>query len=529
MSKVVVFNPEAQNKIVEGVNILADAVASTLGPKGRTVLIDTPVGEPTATKDGVTVAKFITLKDPVQNLGAQVLKQAASKCSTVAGDGTTTTTVIAQALINGSKKLINSGVAPIDIKREFEFLLKESLSEISKFSTPVTEDKLKDIAIISANNDEELGTLISSAFKDVTKEGIITVEDSKTNETYTRIVDGISIDRGYLSGYFVTDEKRMEVIYENPFILISDKKIRSASEVTKALEIAVRAKRPLLIIADEIEAQALNILVVNKVRMDINCCAVKAPAFGVRRMEILQDLAILTGATLISESSALALENVTADMLGSAGKVKITSSETTIISPNGDKEQINDRAEQIKNELAITTSNYDREKLTERLAKLIAKVAVLYVGAATETELIEKKHRIDDAIRATKSALDKGYVVGGGTLLLFISTLFRSETLTTRVFRDALQSPLRKILTNAGESPDVIINDILGNNDFNFGFNAHTLQYGNLVEMGVIDPTLVVEQTLINAVSVANMIIMSDVAIYDTQPKYTPPDPNDFG
>lgn len=542
MSKIVTFNPEALTKLVAGVNTLANAVGATLGPKGRNVLIDTPHGVPTTTKDGVTVAKFIDLKDPIEDLGAQVVKQAAKKCSDVAGDGTTTTTVIAQSLINESLKLISAGIPPIDIKRDFELYLNETLQFISTHSTPVDDAKLKDIATISANNDEAIGSLIASAFQEVTTEGIIIVEDSRSNETYTKVVDGISFDRGYLSGYFATDTKKMEVIYENPLILISDKKIRSHTEITKALEFAVKTKRPLLIIADEIEGQAINLMVVNKMRMGIDSCAVKAPAFGMRRLEILQDLAILTGATLVSESSALSLENIELSMLGSAKKVIVTSESTTIVSPLGDVTEIANRAEQIKNELLVTTSDYDKQKLTERLAKLIAKVAVLYVGAATETELKEKKYRIDDALRATRAAIEKGYVVGGGTLLLHASTELQADSLTGRVFKSALLSPIRKILINAGESPDIIINDIKGYSggnergqlalpqpDINFGFNAKTLEYGDLIQMGVIDPTLVVEQSLINAVSVANQILMSDVTIYDTQPKYTPPDPNDFG
>lgn len=528
MSKIVTFNPEALNKLVVGVNTLANAVGATLGPKGRNVLIDTPHGVPTTTKDGVTVASFVDLKDPIENLGAQVLKQAAKKCSTVAGDGTTTTTVIAQALINESLKLINAGVAPIDIKRDFELYLDETLDFISLNSTPVDDDKLKDIATISANNDEVIGTLIADAFGKVSTEGIITVEDSRTNETYIKVVDGISFDRGFLSGYFVTDTKKMEVVYEDPYILVTDKKVRSLPEVTKALEIAVRAKRPLLIIADEVEGQAINLMVVNKMRMGIDSCAVKAPAFGMRRLEILQDLAILTGATLMTEASALSLESVEVGHLGSAKKVIVTSDSTTIISPTGSVLEISNRAEQLKEELLNTTSEYDKAKLTERLAKLIAKVAVLYVGAATETELKEKKYRIDDALRATRAAIEKGYVVGGGTLLLHASTELNHSSLTSKVFKSALLAPIKKLLINAGESPDIVINDVKGNNDINFGFNAKTLQYGNLIEMGVIDPTLVVEQSLINAVSVANQLLMSDVAIYDTQPKYTPPDPNDF-
>ena len=529
MSKVVTFNQEALTKLVAGVNVLANAVAATLGPKGRNVLIDTPYGPPTVTKDGVTVAKFIDLEDRVENLGAQVVKQAASKCAEIAGDGTTTTTVIAQALINESQKLIASGLAPIDIKRDFEKYLGITLEFISEHSTPVTDEKIRDIATISANNDVELGTLIANAFKEVTIEGIISVEDSQTNETYTKVVDGISIDRGYMSGYFVTDDVRMEAVYEEPLILLTDKKVRTQMEVAKALELAHRAGRPLLLIADEIEGHAINLLIVNKVRGGMKCCAVKAPAFGVRRLEILQDLAILTGATLVSESSAQRLEDVTMENFGTADKVVISANETIIIAPKGDEAAIKNRAEKIKTELITTTSEYDKSKLAERLAKLVAKVAVLYVGAATETELIEKKARIDDALRATRAAIEKGFVVGGGTLLMHAASEIKEDTLTSKVFKSALQSPLRKIVTNAGESSDIILNDIKGSNQgVSFGYNAKTDAYGDLVEMGIIDPTLVVEQAIINAVSVANMIILSDVTIYDKAPKHLPPDPGEF-
>ncbi len=523
MAKTITFGKDAQNKLINGVNILANAVAVTLGPKGRNVVIENPGFSPIVTKDGVTVAKAINLEDQVENLGAQILKQAAQKTAKIAGDGTTTATVLAQGLVTESLKLINSGVAPIDIKRRFEALLPLTLEYIKERSTPVSDDKIKDIATISANNDPELGELIQAAFDHVGVEGAITVEDSKTDETYINTVDGVNFDRGFLSPYFVTDPQRMETIYEKALILITDKKINSTQEIIPAMEIAAEAKRPLLVIADDFGAQALNIMVLNKVRAGLPICAVKAPAFGERRGEILKDLAILTGAEVISEVKAQRVEDVSKNMLGSVDKIIVSKNETILIGPHGNREQVEERAEAVRALLMKATDEYSRDKLTERLAKLIARVAVLYVGASTESELLEKKHRIDDALRATRAAISKGYVVGGGVLLAKAATIFSAEDdLISKAYSRALLYPLRKIVENAGYSFEVVLSRLTDTAD-NFGFNALTGEYENLVTHGVIDPALVVEQCITNAVSAAGMLLISECTIHENNLNNMPP------
>lgn len=533
--KIVTFNPEAREKLVKGVNTVANAVAVTLGPKGRNVVIDT-YGVPAVTKDGVTVAKYITLNDPVENLGAQIIKQAASKSGTNAGDGTTTATVIAQALVQGAMDLIRDGKSPIDIKRDFEELSKLTLRSIAEASTPVNEDKLKDIATISANNDSYIGGLIADAFNKVGKEGILTVEDSRTNETYVKVVDGVSINRGWLSPYFMTDRDKLEAVYEDAYVLVTDKKIRSTQEIVPIVDKCFREGKPLLIIADDVEAQALALLVMNRLRNNAPVVAIKAPAYGDRRAELLHDLSVITGGELVTEDRGMQLEDTTLSQLGKVKKLVVGQNETVLVDPAGDKEQIAKRASEVRSALEKADNSYIIEKLTERLAKLVAKVAVLYVGAATETEVKEIKDRVDDAIRATRAAIAKGFVPGGGTTLLDTSDRLESANksdASVLVFKNALQQPVRKIAENAGEDPDKVVEKLLKDlrsNNSKVGFNAATLRFEkDMVKAGVIDPTLVVEEELINAVSAANMLILSEVTIHDTQEKYQPMDPNAVG
>lgn len=445
-------------------------------------------------------------------------------------DGTTTSTVLAQALVNGASTLTES---PIDIKRCFEELTNLSLNDIMSMSTPVDPSKIKQIATISANNDPILGELIANAFNEVGGEGILTVEDSRTHETYTKIVDGVSINRGFLSPYFITDNRKMIAMYENPVILVTDKKIRFNEELIPALEAAMHNKRSLLIIADEIDAQALALLVVNRLRQALPVVAIKAPGYGDRRMDTLTDIAAITGATLITESKGLRLEDVKFEHFGSTGKLTVSGDETIFVEPSGDKELISERAEEVRAALAVSTHEYEKEKLQERLARLVAKVAVLYVGAFTETEAKEKKDRIDDAIRATRSAIQGGFVPGGGITLLNVSDHLKSSDANKavlEVFINALRTPIRTILENAAQDSVSIIDHIrLNNATTTFGFNAATAEYGDMIKMGIIDPTLVVTEALSNAVSAANMIILSEVTIHDTDEKYIPADPAQFG
>jgi chaperonin GroEL len=514
--KVITFNPESREKLIKGVNILADAVAVTLGPKGRNVIIDT-YGVPSITKDGVTVAKWIDLEDKIENLGAQVIKQAASKTGDHAGDGTTTSTILAQALINSAHYLIQSGISPIDIKRSYDALLTITLKEISDLALPLTPDKMLDIATISANNDPYIGKIIADAYEAIGKEGVITVEDSRTNETYVKVTEGINFDKGYMTPHFVTDSERMEVVYENPLILIADKKIRTTNELIPAMELAFAAKRPLVVIADEIEAQALTLMVVNKLRSNIPMVAIKAPAYGTRRYEILEDLSILTSATYISDSKAMRLEDFKLEDFGTCAKIIITQAETTIINPTTDTEKLEARIKEIKAQLNIETNSYILEKLTERLAKLVAKVAVLYVGAPTESEVKEKKDRIDDAIRAVRSSIVRGFVEGAGHTLVKIADKYSNGPATMSAveasFYKAITMPAYMIRSNAGLDTTDLLKPI----------NALTGQECDFISAGIVDPTLVVEEAITNAVSAANMIILSEVTIYDTLPKYSPP------
>ena len=526
--KIVTFNPQAREKLIKGMNVVADAVSVTLGPKGRNVVVDT-YGVPSVTKDGVTVSNWISLVDPVENLGAQLVKQAAAKSGVNAGDGTTTATVLTRALVDGAVQLLDKGMSPIDIKKEYEDLLKLTLAGIAQSASPVDDSKIKDISTISANNDPYIGGLIADAFKEVGKDGMLTVEDSRSNETYTKIVDGVSINRGFLSPYFITDKSKLEAVYEDPYILVTDKKIRRDQELVPILEQTFRAGRPLVIIADDIDAQPLSMLVINRIRGGAPIIAIKAPAYGERRAAILEDLAVLTGAELITESRALRLEDVKLEHLGSCKKVISTTDETLIVSPKGDKEVVDARATEVRAALEHASNDYEKEKLTERLAKLVAKVAVLYVGAATETEVKEIKFRVDDAIRATRAAIARGYVPGGGSTLLEITTRMHSYSSSDvlDVFTKALQAPIRTIIRNAGADESVVdklISTLKSNPKA--GFDAVNLKLvDDMTKAGIIDPVLVVEEALTNAVSAANMLILSEVTIHDTQAKYEPMSP----
>lgn len=525
--KIVVFNPDAKRLLAEGVNILAEAVGSTLGPKGSNVVIETPYGPTTVTKDGVTVAKHINVDNPVQNMGIDIVKQAASSTATIAGDGTTTSTVLAAALINNGMKL---KLSPIDIKRGYERCLEETIEHLDKLSKPVKTSDIQRIATISANNDPELGMLIAEAFSHASASGLITVEESTTPSTHISKVEGSLLDAGFMSPYFITDTKRGVAELENPLILVTDQKIRDTQQIAPVMEIALQASRPLLIIADEIEAIGLQVMVVNKLHGRLTSVAVKAPAFGDRRAEILQDLAALTGATLISDAKAMRMKDITLQDLGSALKVIVSKDETIIMEPSGNKEDIQARIDQINLMLQKHKDGYNHEKLIERLARLEGKVAVIKVGASTETEMKEKKDRIDDALRATRAAAESGYLTGGGIPLLDISKQF-NHLLSTSVeiaFSDSLQSPIRKIASNAGADPDEVVNSYFKKG---LQYNALTNEYvESLSDEGVIDPTMVTKQALINAVSAANMVLLSSTAVYNSDRKapYNPGSLDDY-
>ena len=525
MSKIVTFNPQAREQLIKGVNILADAVAVTLGPKGRNVVCD-PYGVPQVTKDGVTVAKYITpLPHPIQNLGAEIIKQAAAKSGDTAGDGTTTATVIARALILQSEQLIKQGHSPIDIKRAFEEILHQvEKSILIQAHTEMTEEDIFNIASISANNDFELGDLIAKGFNAVGKEGIVTVDDSKSSDTVIKIEEGTSIPKGYLSPYFITDPNRHECVLENPLIFITDQKIRSTQDVAGIADMALTARRPLVILADDFETQVVQMFVYNKVRAGFPVVLIKAPAYGTRRTEILEDLAILTGAELITNTKAQLLENTVITQLGSCEKIVVDAHESLFLNPSGDVDLIEDRANKIRASIPLTDNAYDKEKLVERLAKLVAKVAVLYVGATTETELKEKKDRIDDAIRAVRAALSHGFVPGGGFALINAAKDIDGTNINpdyVQAFKDAITLPAHLIIANAGEDALTII----ANTNSTTQYNSSTKTYENLIDQGVIDPTLVVLESVRNAVSAASMVTLSECVIYDDVPKYAPSGP----
>ncbi len=502
---------------------MADAVKVTLGPKGRNVVLQKSFGSPSITKDGVTVAKDIELEDPVENMGAQMLKEVASKTADIAGDGTTTATVLAQAMVQAGMKNVAAGANPMDLKRGIDKAVKAIIEDLKKQSEKIGDDfeKVKQVGSISANNDEEIGTLIADAMKRVSKDGVITVEEAKGTDTYMEEVIGMQFDRGYLSPYFVTNAENMIAEYENPYILIYDKKVSNMQEILPVLEKVVNSGRPLLIIAEDIESQALGVLVVNRLRAQLKVVAVKAPGFGDRRKAMLEDIAILTGGTVISEEKGYKLENAGLEHLGTAEKVLVDKDNTTIVNGKGDGEMIKARINQIKQQIETTTSDYDKEKLQERLAKLAGGVAVLYVGAATEVEMKEKKDRVDDALHATRAAVEEGIVVGGGVALVRtidaldkVKGLNEDENIGIQIVRKALESPIRTIAQNAGVEGSVVLMKVQEGKG-SFGYNARTDVYEDLKKAGVIDPTKVTRIAVENAGSIAGMILTTECVIND--------------
>ena len=518
-AKEIVYKEAGRNLILAGVNALADAVKVTLGPKGRNVVIEKSFGSPTITKDGVTVAKEIELENKFENMGAQMVSEVASKTSDVAGDGTTTATVLAQAIFREGSKLVAAGNNPMEIKRGIDKAVDAIIAEL-KATAKSTKDakEIAQVGTVSANGDSTIGKLLSEAMEKVGKEGVITVEEAKSAETALDVVEGMQFDRGYLSPYFVTDAERMETLLQDPYILISEKKISNMKDLLPVLEAIARQQRPLLIIAEDIEGEALATLVVNKLRGTLNCAAVKAPGFGDRRKEMLKDIAILTNGQVIAEELGLKLENVTISDLGQAKSIKIDKDTTTIIDGGGDKDKIKARQSEIRAQIDKTTSDYDREKLQERLAKLVGGVAVIKVGAATETEMKEKKARVEDALHATRAAVEEGIVPGGGVALLraqkVLDTLQVSDEqkFGVMIIRRAIEEPLRQIVANAGEEGSIIVQKIREGSG-NFGFNAATGQYGDLVAQGVIDPVKVVRSALQNAASVAGLMLTTECLV----------------
>ncbi|MEM7575361.1 MAG: chaperonin GroEL [Bacteroidota bacterium] len=523
MAKEISFDRTAREQLRDGVDALANAVKVTLGPKGRNVVIQKSFGAPQITKDGVTVAKEIELEDPVANMGAQMVKEVASKTADIAGDGTTTATVLAQAMIKAGLKNVTAGANPMDLKRGIDKATKVVIENLKDQSEVVGDDfgKIEQVAAISANNDSEIGSLIADAMKRVSKDGVITVEEAKGTDTYVEEVMGMQFDRGYLSPYFVTDPENMVTEYENPYILIHDKKISNMQDIVPVLEAVVGAGRSLLIIAEDIESQALGVLVVNRLRAQLKVVAVKAPGFGDRRKAMLEDIAILTGGTVISEEKGYKLENTTLDLLGSAEKITVDKDNTTIVNGAGTEELITSRVNQIKGQIETTTSDYDREKLQERLAKLAGGVAVLYVGAATEVEMKEKKDRVDDALHATRAAVEEGIVPGGGVALVRAIQSLKDvvgdnedQNIGVQIVRKALESPLRTIADNAGVEGSVILQQV-ANAKGSQGYNARTDEFEDLKKAGVIDPTKVTRIALENAASIAGMVLTTECVISD--------------
>ena len=523
MAKEIVFDVDAREKLKKGVDSLANAVKATLGPKGRNVVIDKKFGAPQVTKDGVTVAKEIELKDAVENMGAQMVKEVASKTNDTAGDGTTTATVLAQGIINNGLKNVAAGANPMDIKRGIDKAVKTVVTELKKLSKEVgsDNDKIKQVATISANNDESIGSLIAEAMKVVGKDGVITVEEAKGTETEVKTVEGMQFDRGYLSPYFVTNAEKMITELETPYILIHDKKISNMKDLLPVLEPVAQTGKPLLIIAEDVDGEALATLVVNKIRGSLKIAAVKAPGFGDRRKAMLEDIAILTGGTVISEERGFKMENTTIDMLGTCEKVEIDKDNTTIVNGAGTKDDIVARTNQIKAQIETTTSDYDKEKLQERLAKLAGGVAVLYVGAATEVEMKEKKDRVDDALAATRAAVEEGIIPGGGVAYIRAAEALdensganEDENTGIKIVRRAIEDPLRTIIENAGGEGAVIVQKVKEGKD-DFGYNARTDKYESLLKSGVIDPTKVSRSALENAASIASMLLTTECVVAD--------------
>jgi chaperonin GroEL len=523
MAKNIKFDIEARDGLKRGVDALANAVKVTLGPKGRNVIISRSFGAPIVTKDGVSVAKEIELQDPLENMGAQMVKEVASKTNDLAGDGTTTATVLAQAIVKEGLKNVAAGANPMDLKRGIDKAVAAIVADLEKQAQQVgnSSEKIKQVAAISANNDDVIGDLIAKAFSKVGKEGVITVEEAKGMETYVDVVEGMQFDRGYLSPYFVTDADKMVADLENPYILLFDKKISNLQEILPILEPVAQSGRPLLIIAEDVDGQALATLVVNKLRGGLKIAAVKAPGFGDRRKAMLEDIAILTGGTVISEERGFSLENATLDLLGTAETITVDKDNTTIVNGSGNAENIKARVNQIKAQIETTTSDYDKEKLQERLAKLAGGVAVLYVGAASEVEMKEKKDRVDDALHATRAAVEEGIVAGGGVALVRakrvlenLTTANLDETTGVQIVNKAIESPLRTIVENAGGEGSVVINKVL-EGKANFGYDAKADKYVDMLEAGIIDPKKVTRIALENAASVAGMILTTECALID--------------
>jgi chaperonin GroEL len=518
MAKQIIYGEQSRQAILRGVNQLADAVKVTLGPKGRNVVLDKKFGSPTITKDGVTVAKEIDLKDPLENMGAQMVREVASKTSDTAGDGTTTATVLAQAIYREGAKNVVAGANPMELKRGIEKAVEVMVDEIKKMSRPVSGNMVAQVGIISANSDKTIGEIIAKAMERVGKDGVITVEEAKTLETTLDVVEGMQFDRGYLSPYFVTDAERMEVVLENPVILIHEKKISSMKDLLPVLEQVARMGRPLVIIAEDVEGEALATLVVNKLRGTLQAAAVKAPGFGDRRKAMLEDIATLTGGKAITEDLGLKLENIKVDDLGKAKKVTIDKDNTTIVEGGGSKDAIQGRVKQIRAQIEDTTSDYDREKLQERLAKLVGGVAVIKVGAATETEMKEKKARVEDAMHATKAAVEEGIVPGGGVALLRASKALEGLKLTgdqlvgLQIVRRAIEEPMRHIAANAGAEGSIVVAKVKDLKQ-DEGFNAATEVYEDLVKAGVIDPAKVVRSALQNASSIASLLLTTEALV----------------
>ena len=524
MAKQIEFNSEARTKLKRGVDTLADAVKSTLGPKGRNVVIGKKFGSPHVTKDGVSVAKEIELSDPIENLGAQMVKEVASKTADVAGDGTTTATVLAQALVTAGLKSVAAGANPIDLKRGIDKAVGCVVDELKSMSKEVgsDNDKIKQIATISANNDETIGSLIAEAMKVVGNDGVITVEEAKGTQTEVKTVEGMQFDRGYLSPYFVTNQDKMIAEMEQPCILLVDKKISSMKELLPILEPVVQTGRSLLIIAEDLDGDALATLVVNRIRGALKIAAVKAPGFGEKRKEMLEDLAALTGGTVISEEKGLTLADATLDHLGSAEKVEITKDRTTVINGDGESADVRERVRQIRLAIENATSDYEKEKLQERLAKLAGGVAVLYIGAPTETEMKEKKDRVDDALAATRAAVEEGVVPGGGVALIRCLTALNElkstnedENIGIAIVKRAVEEPLRCIVANAGGEGSVVVHFVATAANSSYGYNARTDVYGDMIEMGIIDPTKVTRTAIENAASIAAMVLMTECVIVD--------------
>jgi len=530
MAKQITHGAESRAAILRGVNQLADAVKITLGPKGRNVVLGKAYGAPTITKDGVTVAKEIDLKDPMENMGAQMVREVASKTSDVAGDGTTTATVLAQAIYREGVKTVAAGANPMALKRGIDKAVERATAAIKKMAKPVAGDMIAQVGTISANGDAAIGELIAEAMEKVGKDGVITVEDAKTMETDLEFVEGMQFDRGYLSPYFITDAEKMEAVLQSPVILLSEKKISSMRDVLPLLEQVAKLGKPILIIAEDVDGEALATLVVNKLRGTINVAAVKAPGFGDRRKEMLQDIAILTGAKVISEDLGIKLENVTIDDLGRAKKVTINKDNTIIIDGAGNIDDLKGRVKTLKAQIEDSSSDYDREKLQERLAKLVGGVAVIHVGAATETELKEKKARVEDAMNATRAAVEEGIVAGGGVALIRAAkTLDKflifdggnegdpDEQIGVNIVRRALEEPLRQIVQNAGKEGAVIVETVRASKDPNFGYNAATETFEDLVSAGIIDPAKVTRCALQNAASIAGLMLTTEALISELQ------------